>query len=80
MTNQEQHQKSQPDPAYKWGITPGKHPPPYTQPEENYALEEQVKRQKLRDKGVNPDSKAQMDAATKGSFWSKFSGILGVTK
>jgi hypothetical protein len=70
-----------PDPALKWGITPGKHPPTYTAPEESYSPEEQEKREKLRKKGINPgifdghplkpasdirvDSKARMDAASK---------------
>ena len=48
------NEKVRPDPSLKWGVTPGKYPPAYTQPEENYSPEEQAKRQKQRDKGVDP--------------------------
>lgn len=75
-----------PDPALKWGITPGTHsrlptdPPEYTPAEDSYSPEEQAKRAKLRAKGVNPDLKAQMDAAVHGKegekkgFWAKVAG------
>ncbi|KAK3676726.1 hypothetical protein LTR78_003503 [Recurvomyces mirabilis] len=77
MTESKKAKEVRPDPALKWGVTPGKYPPAYTKPEEEYSPEEQASRQKMREKGVNPDSKAQMDAATKGTFWKKWTGMNG---
>lgn len=72
--------KNLPDVAAKWGVTPKDRPPPYSKPESDYSVEEQEKRAKLRAKGINPDLKAEMDAATKGKeggFWRKVAGTSG---
>lgn len=70
--------KNLPDVAAKWGVTPKDRPPPYSKPESEYSPEEQEQRAKLRAKGVNPDLKAEIDAARKGNkeggFWSKVAG------
>jgi len=85
-SSKKKSEKPHPDPALKWGITPGKNsrlpgdPPEYTPQEDCYSPEEQAKRAKLRAKGVNPDLKAQMDAAVYGKegqkkgFWAKVAG------
>ena len=54
MTEHKKEEKVHPHPALKWSVTPGKYPLAYTQPQENYSPEEQAKRQKQREKGVNP--------------------------
>ena len=74
------------DTAYRWGKTPsaesqGSDPSkmPPTHPVHEIPLEKQ---EKMRQKGINPVLKAEMDEATKGhgkerSFWSKYTATLG---
>lgn len=77
----EGREKGLPDVAAKWGITPkdkNDDQKPHNKSESEYSPEEREQRAKLRAKGINPDLKAEMDAATKGSkersFWQKVAG------
>lgn len=64
----------QPDPGLKWGITPSKPYDPNEKPGPDHPVHKipAEKQEKMRQKGINPVLRAEMDEAQKGGgFWAK---------
>ncbi|KAJ5609363.1 hypothetical protein N7528_009930 [Penicillium herquei] len=64
-----------PDPALKWGITPTKPLDPNEKPGPDHPVHQipTEEQERMREKGINPVLKAEMDQVCKGegSFWQK---------